>query len=183
MQKFISIAGSLRKESFNKSIAKALENLNTGKYTVEYKSIDNVPLFNEDIESKKIPEQVIDLAKSIEESSGLIICTPEYNGTYSGVIKNTLDWLSRGSVGSPLRSKPVLIIGSSVGRYGGAIAHEDLSKVANYLGMHTVNFPKIRISEVKNIFDESRNIISDETLKQLQDGLVELSNLSAKLLV
>ena len=133
------------------------------------------------MEQDSIPTSVIDLSKEISESSGLIICTPEYNGSYSGVIKNTLDWLSRDSVGNPLREKPVLAISASVNQYGGSVANADLRRLTGYLGMYAVNFPRIRISKVQEIFDESRNISSEGILKQLHDGVKKLFELSSRL--
>lgn len=180
MKNFVIISGSLRDQSFTKSIAKNIEKMSNSKYSIEYLSIKNIPLFNEDVESIGVPSQVTELAGKIKNSNGMIIVTPEYNGSYSGVIKNTLDWLSRESVGLVLRSKPVLTISSSVGGFGGAIAHEDLNRLCTYLGMYIVPFPRIRVSNVQEIFNEEREILDDNILKQFSKGLEELLNLSNK---
>jgi chromate reductase, NAD(P)H dehydrogenase (quinone) len=144
-------------------------------------SLDEIPLFNADIEQQEVPAKVKELASAIKSSYGIIISTPEYNGTYSGIIKNTLDWLSRDSVATPLEGKPVLILSASPGGFGGAVANEDLRKLAVYLGMYPIPMPRIRISKVNTTLDENGTIIDQPLLAKLKLGVEELFKFSTKI--
>ena len=94
MKKILFIIGSLRKESFNKKLAKEVEEMLDGRATVEYLDYSDVPLMNQDIEFPA-PEAVKRVREKVAKADALWIFTPEYNYSYPGHLKNLIDWLSR----------------------------------------------------------------------------------------
>jgi chromate reductase len=124
--KIVGIAGSLRRQSLNRGLLAAARELAPDGVDLQIHDLADIPLYNGDIEKEGIPEPVIRFAEAIAHSDALLVVTPEYNGGIPGVLKNALDWASRSSVGSPLRSKPVGIMGVSPGRFATARAQEQL---------------------------------------------------------
>lgn len=94
MKKILFIVGSLRKDSFNRHLAKEAEKMIGDRAEVSYLDYSDVPLMNQDIEYPA-PEAVVRLRETIIKADGIWIFSPEYNRSYPGHIKNMLDWLSR----------------------------------------------------------------------------------------
>jgi chromate reductase len=163
--KIIAIAGALRKESYNKALAKAAgEVVFALDPHVEFEILDfsDVPLFDQDIEHPS-PAAVARVRKIILEASGIWIFTPEYNHSYPGVLKNLIDWLSRPfDEGQPqvLAGKPVAFSGASIGAGGSSIAQEHLISLLSYVEMPILNSPRLTIANVQN---------------QLSNGTLELT--------
>jgi len=121
MTELVGIAGSLRHGSFNRALLRAASEVMPEGTRLSVLPIDEVPLYNGDIERDRgIPAAVQALKEAIRRADGLVIATPEYNGSIPGVIKNTIDWLSRPSEDIPLvlHGKPVALMGASPGRLG-----------------------------------------------------------------
>lgn len=141
MKEILIIVGSLRKESFNLQLANILkEKLN--KFNVEIITLHNIPMFNEDIE-KQTPNEVSDLRNKVSKSDGIIFVSPEYNHSYSGVLKNTIDWLSRTDV---LSSKKAAYCGVGYGNAGTMSAQNDLVRLLSLLNMTLMNKPRLAIN-------------------------------------
>lgn len=94
MKKILFVVGSLRGESFNRQMAVEAEKMIGGKAEVKWLDYSAVPMLNQDNEYPT-PEAVAQLRKTVTESDAVWIFTPEYNGSYPGLLKNLLDWLSR----------------------------------------------------------------------------------------
>jgi len=125
MALLVGFAGSLRKDSFNRAlIAAAAASMPAGS-TLEVLSIDDVPLYNADVESTDgIPPAVVRIKDRIAAADGLVIATPEYNGGIPGIAKNVMDWASRPSEDIPrvFRGKPVALMGATPGGMGTAFS-------------------------------------------------------------
>lgn len=171
--KIAAIAGSLRKGSFNRIAVSEAVKLAPDGMDVELLSIDEIPLYNGDIEDQGYPESVLKLAEKIKQADGILISTPEYSGYFSGVIKNTLDWLSRSGLGSPLAGKHVAIMGVSDGHYGTDKSQQHLKSLAIELDMKPFNRPKARMYDGPETFGES-GIINERFKKQIRGLLIEL---------
>jgi chromate reductase len=116
--KILGIAGSLRMGSYNRLLLRvALAEVPDGVETETLDGLDALPYFDEDLEAAGIPPVVRDFRRAIAEADALLVVTPEYNGSTSGVLKNALDWASRGPV-RVLAGKPVAVMGTSTGRGG-----------------------------------------------------------------
>ena len=94
MKNMLFIVGSLRKQSFNRQLAALAEKMLAGRYNITYLAFEDVPLMNQDIEFPT-PEAIANVRKQIQQADAIWICSPEYNFTIPGVLKNLLDWLSR----------------------------------------------------------------------------------------
>ena len=116
MKKILFIIGSLRKESFNKKLAKEVEEMLAGRATVEYLDYSDVPLMNQDIEFPA-PEPVKRVRGKVAEADALWIFSPEYNYSYPGHLKNLIDWLSRPLIAGD-RQTPLAINGKKVALSG-----------------------------------------------------------------
>lgn len=121
--KILTFAGSLRKDSLNKKLCGVVSEIVKKNNYADIEFVDlqplNISVYDGDIESSTgIPPGVVELGKKITEANALIICTPEYNGSIPGVLKNTIDWLSRQKPVS-LTGKPLLLLAASPGALGG----------------------------------------------------------------
>ena len=126
MTNLIALAGSLRKDSFNKALvsvaAKSADKL--GAKVTEIDLVDyDIPLFSEDLEAMGTPSGVLELKRIFAGAHGVLIASPEYNGSISGVLKNALDWLSRPEKSEDLapafQNKVAGIMATSPGGLGG----------------------------------------------------------------
>ena len=117
----ISICGSLRKGSFNAMVQRLLPSLAPeGMSITPAPSFAEFPIYNADIQnSSGFPGPVNALADAIRTADAVIFCTPEYNFTIPGGLKNAIDWLSR-LQNQPFAGKPVALQSASQGPVGGA---------------------------------------------------------------
>jgi chromate reductase, NAD(P)H dehydrogenase (quinone) len=121
MAKLIGISGSLRLGSYNTALLECAFKLIPEGSSLEIESISEIPLYNGDLEeSEGMPASVTALKNSIQAADGLIIATPEYNGSIPGVLKNTIDWLSRTNLDdlNVLNGLPVALMGATPGGLG-----------------------------------------------------------------
>lgn len=142
--KIAFIVGSLRADSYNKKLARAIANRLPEGTQVEWVSPD-VPLFSQDLEAS-IPESVQRAVAQVTASDAVIFVSPEYNRSFSGVLKNMLDWLSRESVGYPLDKKLGAVAGASDGPIGTAVMQSHLRPVLAHIGMDILALPEVFIS-------------------------------------
>jgi chromate reductase len=116
--KILGLAGSLRRASYNQALLRAaLELAPSGWETEMFDSLGALPFYDGDVEAAGHPAAVGDLRRAIAEADALLIATPEYNDGTSGVLKNALDWASRGPT-RLLAGKPVAVMGTSPGGNG-----------------------------------------------------------------
>lgn len=134
--KLLIFAGSTRTQSFNRRLAKVAADLarqaGAEVTLLELSSLD-IPLYNADLEALGTPPDVIRLKEILFDHPGWIICSPEYNGSYTALLKNTLDWASSPVKGVPnwqqgteaFTGKVVGLLSASPGALGGlrSLAH------------------------------------------------------------
>src|SRR5437899_3863044 len=138
----LGIAGSLRRQSYNRSALRAAKQLAPEGVTVNIFEIDGIPGFNEDDE-KNPPAKVVELKKQIRAADALLIVTPEYNYSVPGVLKNAIDWASRPYGDSAWSGKPAAIMGASIGTIGTARAQYHLRQIMVFLKMFPINQPEV----------------------------------------
>ena len=114
-----AFAGSLRAASYNRGLLRAAAELAPVDVAVEILDLAAIPLFNQDLERTGLPSAVAALRQRVRDADGVLIATPEYNHTIPGVLGNTVDWLTRRTPTSPLRDKPIAIMGAARG--GGSV--------------------------------------------------------------
>ena len=151
------IVGSLRRDSFNRKLAKALEKLFPSEFSFEHVSIGDLPLYDQDKEGSP-DASVVELKAKIAAARGLLFFTPEYNRSVPGVLKNAIDHASRPYGQSVWKGKPAGVIGVSVGPIGTALAQQHLRNILAYLDVPTLAQPEAFIHAKEGLFDEAGNV-------------------------
>ena len=115
MLRVIAIAGSLRRMSYNRALLCAAQQLAPPSLRIDIEELDDVPMFNADLDAGSPPEGVAGLRQALLAADGLLLVTPEYNHGVPGVMKNAIDWLSQPLRQSVLHGKPTALMGASTG--------------------------------------------------------------------
>lgn len=177
--KVLGISGSLRKGSFNSMALRAAQKLVPAGMTLDIADISDIPLYNDDVRVAGEPEAVTALKAQVRAADAVLIATPEYNFSIPGVLKNTLDWLSRPPE-PPFDGKVVGIMGASPGPVGTARVQYDLRKVLVFMNAFTVNKPEVFISFAQNKFDAQGELKDEATAKFVGDLLVAMEALKKR---
>ncbi len=151
------IVGSLRRDSFNRKLAKALEKLAPAGFSFHESEIGDLPLYNQDNDANQAP-QVKRLKDEIKAAQGVLFVTPEYNRSIPGVLKNAIDNASRPYGQSAFTGKPAGVIGVSIGAIGTAIAQQHLRTILAYLDMPTLGQPEAFIQVKDGLFEADGSI-------------------------
>ncbi len=122
----LGIAGSLRRESYNRGLLRAAQEVAPAWIRIDLYDIGRLPFFNEDLEAAGDPEVVREFKNRITASGAVLIATPEYNGAAPGVFANAIDWTSRPPGRSVLRGKPVALMGAALRASGSVNAQAAL---------------------------------------------------------
>ena len=136
--KTLIFAGSTRQQSFNRKLATVAAQMAraTGAEVTHIELSDfDIPMYNADLEAKGTPADVIRLKQLMWEHPAWIICSPEYNGSYTALLKNTIDWASSPAKSHPawqdglksFRGKVVGMLSASPGALGGLRAQSHLA--------------------------------------------------------
>lgn len=167
----LGIAGSLRKDSYNKGAMRAAEQLCPQGAKIEAYDIAGLPLFNQDEERNPTPK-VTEFKQKIRAADAILICTPEYNYGVPGVLKNALDVASRPYGDNAWNGKPVAIMSAALSMGGGVRAQYQLRQSFVFLNMDAVVQPEVAIGNATQRFDEKSNL-TDETSKKLIGQLLQ----------
>lgn len=162
------IVGSLRKESTNRILARALEKLATSKLAFHYLEIGGLPLYTQDFDAD-YPAACRQLKEQIEAADAVLFVTAEYNRSIPGVLKNAIDIASRPWGTNSFKGKPAAVIGTSPGAAGTAMAQQHLRNVLSYLDMATLPQPEAFIQFKEGLLDGAGEIASEGTRKFLQN--------------
>jgi chromate reductase len=178
--KILAFAGSLRKGSYNKALVRAAVELAPENVAIEVFDLEGIPPFNQDLENQP-PQRVIEFKAKIRAADALLIATPEYNYSVSGVLKNAIDWASRPRADTPLEGKPVAIMSASIGRLGGARAQYHLRQSFVFLNMHPVNRPEVMLSDALHNVDSEGRVTNEQTRQLIRQLLEALAAWSIRL--
>jgi len=164
--KLLGISGALRRDSLNrKLIREAARLFGTDDFTEADLSL---PLYDGDVEMRDgIPPAVQRLADQISAADAVLISTPEYNGSLSGVLKNALDWVSR-TDGTPWQDKPVAILTAAAGRAGGTKAQSSLRLCLTPFRPHLLTGPEVAVASAGDAFDKQGRL-SDRYAKSVAE--------------
>ena len=133
------LLGSLRGASVNRQLAElAIETAPDGVRLALFDRLGELPFYNEDLDNDDVAEPVVALRDAASGANAALVVTPEYNGSIPGVLKNAIDWLSRPFGNGALKGKPLAVIGSSMGQYGGVWAHDETRKSFGIAGPRVV---------------------------------------------
>lgn len=157
----LGIAGSLRRDSLNRRLVDAAAALAPDDVTIaRYDALGAVPMFDEDVEAAGEPAAVRALRDAVAVSDGLLIATPEYNQSFPAVLKNAIDWLSRGD--EVLAGKPVALVGATAGRWGTRLAQAGLRQVLAATESPVMPSPMLFLAGGEALFDAQGRLRGDE---------------------
>src|SRR5688572_21977823 len=171
----LAIAGSLRRESYNRSAMRAATQLVPPTATIEVFELDGIPGFSQDDEQHP-PAKIVELKRRIRAADALLFVTPEYNYSIPGVLKNAIDWASRPYGDNAWNGKPAAIMGASIGAIGTARAQYHLRQMFVFLNVHAINQPEVMIGNAAERFDAQGNLrdeVSKTLIRQLLQNLVD----------
>ena len=163
-----AFSGSLRRESYTTKLIKAFQKLAPATVKVKIVEIGRLPLLNQDMESD-LPASVRELHGEIEGADAILLATPEYNRSYSPVIKNALDWGSRPEGKNKWKGKPVAVTGCTPYNLGAFGAQHHLRQVLVYLDMPTLQQPEFYLSKVGDKFNAQGELTDESTRKQIEE--------------
>jgi chromate reductase len=171
--KILGVSGSLRQASYNSALLGASQALFPD--LIEIGDISGIPLYDADLEAEGIPDSVIQLKKQLVEASGLLLFSPEYNNSVPGVLKNTIDWMSRPSegLGNVFSGKPVAISGASPGGFGTVLAQNAWLPIFRLLGAHIFSGGRLMVSGAASIFDVDGSLADDAVRERLEKYIRE----------
>jgi chromate reductase, NAD(P)H dehydrogenase (quinone) len=176
--KILALSGSLRRESFNTALAYAARDLAPEGVEVEiYDGLGLIPHYDQDLDHEDVetPESVADLRRRIDEADALLVITPEYNGSVTGVLKNAIDWASARHRGSWLRNKTVAVAGATTGQYGAIWAQQDLKRILGIAGARVVG-GELPVSTAHEKFDAHGRLVDRLLEDRLRLHLATLVN-------
>jgi chromate reductase len=171
-QKRIAVlVGSLRRESINLKLARAVEKLAATELKFDYLRLDDLPLYTQEFDDR-YPPTAQRLKDAIKAADGVLFVTPEYNRSIPGVLKNAIDIASRPWGTNSFAGKPGAVIGASIGTAGSSMAQQHLRNVLAYLDVHTLGQPEVFMHFKDGMIDTEGKIASEDTRKFLQ-GFVD----------
>ena len=177
---FCALSGSLRRGSYNTAALRAAAEAAPDGVTVVEAGLADIPLYNADLQAACFPGAVTRLQRAIASADAVLIATPEYNYSVSGVLKNAIDWVSRTDP-QPFANKPVAILGASPGAFGTARAQYDLRKMFVYLDAHLLNKPEVMISAANTRFDADGKLTDEATRTIIANLLTALRDWTRRL--
>ncbi len=154
------VVGSNRRDSINRKLAQALAKLGGGAFEPDFIRIDDLPLYNQDLEAD-LPAEVSRFKKHVEAADALLFVTPEHSRSIPAVLKNAIDWGMRPWGKTSWPNKPAAVTGTSPGAIGTAIVQQHLKAVLGAQGLHLmggeayVTFKPDLVDADNNIADES----------------------------
>jgi chromate reductase len=165
--RILGIAGSLRRASYNRGLLRAAQEVAPAGVRLEIFALDALPLYNDDVLAVGAPEPVEAFKAALAGADALLIATPEYNYSIPGVLKNALDWASRPPPTSPLRFKPVGLMGASTGGFGTVRAQLALRQVFIFTESYVMVKPELLVSQARDKFDADGNLTDAATRAKL----------------
>lgn len=166
--KILAISGSLRKGSLNTQLLKTVAELVDQGTSVDVFDLADIPLYNGDLDGDIKPTPVQALLDAIADADGMLIATPEYNYSVSGVLKNAIDWASRPAFNSVMRGKPTGVMSSSMSTIGGARAQVHLRDTLLATLTPVYLAPDFALASAHTAFDEEGRLVDEATRDFLQ---------------
>jgi NAD(P)H-dependent FMN reductase len=184
--KILAFAGSSRKDSFNKKLIRiAVEGAKEAGADVTLIDLGDfpMPIYDGDYEDALgMPDKAKELKKLFLEHRGLLIASPEYNSSFSGLIKNCIDWISRPVPNEPyliaFKDKIAALFSASPGALGGLRGLVHLRAMLGNIGVMTLP-GQVCISTADKAFDEAGKLLDSQQEKKTKELAASLSTLLA----
>ena len=174
--RILVLVGSLRSGSDNRRLAEAAVKLAPSGVSVEiFEGLADVALYNEDIDRPGAVAAADRLRADVGSADAVLLVTPEYNGTMSAALKNAIDWISRPFGAGAITGKPVAVIGTSHGQYGGVWAHDDARKSARIAGASVLDELKLSVPAAQTRFASIHPADDEEIAVTMPEILISLA--------
>ena len=169
MLRILGLSGSLRRESHNTGLLRAVaKTLPPGAELEVYDGLRELPPYDADLDVEPADPAVARLRETIAAADGVVIATPEFNGSIPGALKNALDWASRPFPDSALRGKPVAVIGASTGLFGAVWAQAETRKVLGVIGADVID-RELPIGQADSAFADDGGLVDGEQRAALSE--------------
>lgn len=164
----LGIPGSLRRSSMNRGLVRAAQEAAPEGVTIDLYDLKDIPLYHGDVETEGLPPAVHDFKERIRAADAVLIAVPEYNYSFSGVLKNAIDWASRPfpPPGNAWRHKPVALMGAGGGT-GTARAQLALRQVFLNTEAFVMGKPELLVANARTLFDDDGNLHDDATRERV----------------
>jgi chromate reductase len=164
------IVGSLSRSSINRKLATALARLAGGRFTTSFIRIDDLPLYNRDLDGD-MPAPALRLKQAVAAADGLLLVTPEYLRSIPAALKNALEWGSRPYGRSSWGGKPAAIIGASPGAIGTTAAQQHLRNILSHADLSVMAQPEAFIQIRQGLIDDDHRVTDPAVQKFLETYL------------
>ncbi|WP_378148570.1 NADPH-dependent FMN reductase [Cnuibacter sp. UC19_7] len=170
------LVGSLRSGSTNRQIAHAaLELAPEGLELRVFDGLADIPFYNEDIDVEgSVPAAASAFREAVAAVDGVLVITPEHNGTIPAVLKNAIDWSSRPFGASPISGKPVAVVGAAFGQFGGVWSHDEARKSFGIAGARVLDDIRMSVPGSMTRFVDVHPREDEEVTTQLRAVLADL---------
>ncbi|MBI2689443.1 MAG: NAD(P)H-dependent oxidoreductase [Acidobacteria bacterium] len=173
--KIALVAGSLRKDSYNRRLAAAVTKMAPPEFSFDPLRIDDLPLYNQDDDASSAAA-VNRIKNQIRAADGLLFVTPEYNRSIPGVLKNAIDHASRPYGQSAWAGKPAGVLGASAGPAGTSMAQQHLRNILAYLDVPTMGQPEAFVRVDDNYFNAEGDITDARSKAFLQGWIIRYAD-------
>ncbi|MET0154961.1 MAG: NAD(P)H-dependent oxidoreductase [Rickettsiales bacterium] len=174
--RLLFMCGSMRKASFNKKLAteacRMAKERGADARFIDLPSYD-IPIYNDDVVAETgVPKDVERLKSDFMQAHGVFIASPEYNGSYSGALKNAFDWISRKSIAEEkdcvaFDGRPFALVSASPGAGGGLRGLIALRDLLGKMRAHILP-NQLAVGRASSIFSEDGNISDDATKEKMR---------------
>jgi chromate reductase len=170
MKTLVAFTGSTRSASFHTRLINSLPALAPADVQVAFFDLSDVPFYNQDLEDEAQPAAVVAMRAAVKEADGVVFATPEYNGSFSALTKNTIDWLTRPMRQGALMGKKIMVIAVTPGPGGGQRIAKTMNDLLPLFGneiVSTVTSPTIH----EKMAADGDVVTDSELAEQLRAGL------------
>lgn len=171
MIRILAISGSLRQQSFNTALLRAMEGMAPAEWSISLRIPRGFPIYDEDLQKQGWPAPVTGLEQDIRDADCVVIATPEYNYSIPGGLKNAIDWVSR-VPDQPFKGKLVGIMGASGGRLGAVRAQLHLRQCFQFLDARVINRPEVLVGNAAQMFQDG--VLADPASREALGAFISV---------
>jgi chromate reductase, NAD(P)H dehydrogenase (quinone) len=176
--KVLGISGSLRRDSYNRTLLRAAAELLPPPVELEiFEGLKAVEPYDEDDDRDLGPAGARRLREEIASADAILIATPEYNSSVPGQLKNALDWASRPKSENALWGKPAMVVGASTGMFGAVWSQAEVRKALGATGARVID-EELPIGHAQDAFTDEGRLKDPELRERYEDILDQLVSLA-----
>lgn len=172
------VVGSARRDSINRKLAQALARLGADKFETKFLKIDDLPIYNQDLETD-LPATVKRFKAEIAAADAILFVTPEHNRSIPTLLKNAIDWGSRPYGTSAWIGKPAATTGTSGGAMSSALAQQHLRQILGNIGMHVMG-GEAYIAFRPELIDAQQNVADENVRTFLKNFMDQFAAYAAR---